>query len=234
MLRSLLPTIAATSLAALLPVSGHGQVAWRPDDPWRWPDCSWSGPDFTCPKTYLSVNIRQGQAVLTVAVACVAPWSHVWLNADAHQTIRQWLDGDAASGEGGVCIALAPTVDEVVVTPLGGHCGYPGSIASMPGFGERLRRGGSARIELAGCHARIDTLGFGGIALRFADGYGLGDSYAQGYFYGVYDGFGDREVGGTGASVFRIGDYNTFHYRVEILANGSAQWRSPDLRDDRP
>jgi len=40
----------------------------------------------------------------------------------------------------------------------------------------------------------MHTQAFGGIALRFADGHGFGDSYAEGHFYGVNDGFGSRAV----------------------------------------
>jgi len=74
-----------------------------------------------------------------------------------------------------------------------------------PGKDVVLRRGsGSATTVLTGCHARIGDVAFGGIALDFADGYGFGDSYASGYFYGVYDGFGRDRVSPTGASLWQI------------------------------
>ena len=76
-------------------------------------------------------------------------------------------------------------------------------------------------------------MAFGGIALDFADGYGFGDSYATGYFYGVYDGYGRGTVRPTHASVWQISQFNTYHYRVEILADGSPDWRADFPEEDR-
>ena len=69
---------------------------------------------------------------------------------------------------------------------------------------------------------------YGGIVLDFADGYGFGDSYAIGFFYGVYDGFRSDGVRPFGASVYALSEFNTYHYRVEILANGRGDWRWGD------
>jgi hypothetical protein len=203
------------------------QAAWRLGRAAGWPECRARRDEGTCPVFYLNAATRGGDANLSVDASCTAPGQHEWGRADAHQTIRQWLDAEAEHGAGAVCIPLGREVDEIIVTSLGGHCGYGGSEANAPGAGGRLRRGGPSQLTLTGCHARIGTQGFGGIALRFADSYGFGDSYAEGYFYGVYDGFGRVAVGGTGASVFQIAEFNTFHYRIQILAGGSPDWRQP-------
>ena len=125
---------------------------------------------------------------------------------------------------------LAGKVDEVRVTSLGGHCGYEDGEVNTPGPDITLKRGryDPAGIALIGCHARVGDVRFGGVALDFADGYGFGDAYAAGHFYGVYDGFKNRGVGKTGGSVWQISQYNTFHYRVEILARGCANWSRID------
>lgn len=188
-----------------------------------WPRCR-SSRDDGCPQLYLNVVTSQGDAALSVERRCRAPWRHRWGRADARQTIRQWLDGRAAGASGGVCIPLSDRVDEVRISSLGGHCGYGDGEARAPAVGASLRRGGPGAVSLAGCHAAVGDTAFGGIALRFADGYGFGDAYARGYFYGVYDGFGRRGIGPTGASVWRISAFNTFHYRIEILARGWAGW----------
>lgn len=221
--------LAAVAVAPLVmfaaPEPETAQVAWRLGQAGGWPECQARRDEDSCPVLYLNAATRGGDAVLSLDQTCSAAWRHEWGRADAHQTIRQWLDAKAEHGAGGVCIPLASDVDEIIVTSLGGHCGYEGCEANAPGTGGRLRRGGASRLMLTGCHASIETQRFGGIALRFADSYGLGDSYAEGYFYGVYDGFGGAAVGGTGASVFQIAEYNTFHYRIQILAGGSADWR---------
>lgn len=197
-----------------------------------WPQCFAAGEDDNCLPLYLNVTTAQGSASLTVERTCTSDWRHAWRQADARQAIRQWIDGAAASASGALCIPLSNQVTEVRAVPLGGHCGYAGMEINTPGPGGVMRQGGLASLSLIGCHARIQDLTFGGVALRFADGYGFGDSYATGYFYGVYDGFGNRAVGPTGASVWRISDFNTFHYQVEILAGGSPDWRQPLPEED--
>ncbi len=190
-----------------------------------WGSCR--GRDGTC-SWFLNVAIRQGGAALKVEDACRGTWRHAWGRRDARNDIAQWLDAEAAAGAAILCIPLAPEVDEIRATSAGGHCGYPEGLASAPDPSITLRAGlglpGSA--VLAGCHARIGAQDFGGIALDFADSYGFGDSYAAGYFYGVYDGFGETRVGATEASVWQISRFNTYHYRVEILAKGSPDWRA--------
>ena len=192
-----------------------------------WPRCT--GEDDACTR-YLNVVTDQGTARLSVDRSCSSGWRHEWRRADAHQTIRQWLAADAGNGRGGLCVPLDSTVDEIRITSIGGHCGYEDSAANTPGPDATLRRGRSApaNLTLTGCHARIGDQRFGGVALDFADGYGFGDTYAAGHFYGVYDGFKNRAVGRTGGSVWRISQYNTFHHRVEILAHGSANWGETD------
>jgi hypothetical protein len=218
---------AGTLLMLSAPEPGATQRAWRFGPAGPWPECDTGRDEASCPILYLNAATHGGDAVLSVDRACTAAWRHEWRTPDAHQTIRQWLDAEAEPGAGAVCIPLGRKVDEIVVTSLGGHCGYEGSEANAPGASGRLRRGGGNRLTLTGCHARIATQRFGGIALRFADSYGFGDSYTEGYFYGVYDGFGRAAVGGTGASVFQIAAFNTFHYRIQILAGGSGDWRQP-------
>ena len=193
------------------------------------------GEDDTCSRVYLNVATREGEAHLSVDQACGSGWRHAWSRADARRTIRQWLDGQAALGAGSLCIALDGRVDEIRITSIGGHCGYDGGEANAPGPNRVLRAGyGENRsATLAGCHASIGEMAFGGIALDFADGYGFGDSYATGYFYGVYDGFGRDTVSPTDASVWQISQFNTYHYRVEILADGSPDWRADFPEEDR-
>lgn len=225
--------LAASVLILGLPAPLGAQLPWQPRDPGDWPVCpQWR--DEPCPLLYLNVTTRQGEARLRVETACRGPWRHAWGQPDARQTIVQWLGTEAAEGEGGLCIPLAPEVNEILVTPLGGHCGYEGGEANAPGPGGRLWRGGPGRLALSGCHARVGPQAFGGIALRFADRYGFGDAYAEAHFYGVYDGFGSRAVGGTGASILRIADFNSFHYRIEILAGGSPGWRQPFFEESGP
>jgi hypothetical protein len=190
--------------------------------------------DDDCPRFYLNVAARQGEARFSVDRTCRGGWRHAWSRADARHRVRQWLDGRAAAGAGGLCIALAPQVDEVRIAPLGGHCGYEDGEANQPAPGVTLKAGyrGRHAATVAGCHARIGGQGFGGVALRFADGYGFGDAYATGYFYGVYDGFGRGRIRPTDASVWRISQFNTYHYRVEVLANGSPDWRADFMEEN--
>lgn len=198
-----------------------------------WPRCQPRRDDDGCPGIYLNVVIAQGYAAFAVTRRCRGYWRHRWGRSDARQTIRQWLDGSAAGATGSLCIPLGDRVTEIRVSPLGGHCGYGDGQVSASGAAGVLRRGGPGVLTLSGCHARIGEAGFGGIALSFADGYGFGDAYASGYFYGVYDGFGRRRVGPTRASVWRISEFNTFHYRVDILAGGRAGWGWDDDDDRR-
>ncbi|MBK1669803.1 hypothetical protein CKO28_17335 [Rhodovibrio sodomensis] len=224
-MRPPLSCIGAAALAGLL----GAPAAFAQDG---WPRC-WRADD--CPAVFLSVTTVRGDARLAVSRACAGDWWHVWGRADARETIRQWLDDRAATGQGSLCIPLHPQVDEIRVTPTGGHCGeteWPEiARANRPGPGAVLRRGygGAATATVTGCHARIGNaelgeLRYGGVALDFADGYVFGDSYADGYFYGVYDGFGRGRVRPFGATVAAISEFNTYHYRVEIRANGSAAW----------
>jgi len=218
---------AAPLILFVAPEPDSARVAWRFGQAGGWPECHARRDEGTCPVLYLNAATRSGDAVLSVDQTCTAAWRHEWGRADAHQAIRQWLDAKAEHGAGAVCIPLGREVDQIIVTSLEGHCGYRDPEANALGAGDRLRRGGASRVTLTGCHARIGTQSFGGIALRFADSYGFGDSYAEGYFYSVYDGFGWAAVGGTGASVFQIAEFNTFHYRIQILAGGSPGWRQP-------
>ena len=223
----LTPGLAAAGLLLAVLTAMHDAAAADT----AWPRCRPSRDDG-CPRLYLNVVTSQGDAALTVERRCRGHWRHRWGRADARQTIRQWLDARAAGAMGGVCIPLEDRVNEIRVSSLGGHCGYGDGEVAAPAIGAGLRSGGPGAITLAGCHARIGEAAFGGIALRFADGYGFGDAYAAGYFYGVYDGFGRRGVGSTGASVWRISEFNTFHYRIEILACGHAAWGWNDDDDD--
>ncbi len=205
-----------------------------------WPRCS-RGDE--CPDAYLNVVTRQGDARLSIGPSCTGAWRHVWGERDARQTIRQWLNGDAASASGSLCIPLPPQVDEIRITPTGGHCGEQGGtvfiFASRPGANVVLRRsyGGASSVTLPGCHARIGNaeigeVAYGGVALDFSDGYSFGDSYAAGYFYGVYDGFGQGRVRPFGATVYAISEFNTYHYRVEILAHGQDGWTWGNTEDN--
>ena len=223
----------AMALACLI----TAQVAAAEDG---WPRCS---RDDDCPGLYLNVVTRQGDARLTVDGSCAAAWRHVWRERDARQTIVQWLDAEAARASGSLCIPLHPDADEIRVASTGGHCGEQAApeiaFASQPGGDVVLRRsyGGPASVTLPGCHARIGNaeigeVTYGGVALDFADGYGFGDSYAAGYFYGVYDGLGQSRVRPFDASVYAISEFNTYHYRVEILARGRNDWTWGNTEDN--
>ena len=206
-----------------------------------WPSC-WRDDD--CYGFFLNVTTVRGDARLSVSRVCTGAWRHVWHKKDARETIRQWLDEAAATARGSLCIPLHPQVDEIHVAPTGGHCGetdFPETAAAnRPGNGAVLRRGygGVASASFEGCHARIGpspdeiAVAYGGVALDFADGYVFGDSYADGHFYGVYDGFGRGRVRPFGASVAAISEFNTYHYRVEILANGRENWTWGDNEDN--
>lgn len=222
----------AMALACL--ISTHVAVAEE-----SWPRCS---RDDDCPDTYLNVVTRQGDARLSIGPSCAGAWRHVWGKRDAHQTIMQWLDAGAATASGSLCIPLHPDVNEIRIVSTGGHCGEQGmpeiSFASKPGSGAVLRRsfGGASAVVLPGCHARIGNseigeVAYGGVAFDFSDGYGFGDSYAAGYFYGVYDGFGQGRVRPFDATVYAISEFNTYHYRVEILARGQDGWRWDNTED---
>ena len=205
-------------------------------------DCGGFGP---CDETFLNVVTYHGNANFSVGKSCAGSWRHVWQRSDARQTIRQWLGDAAGSGSGSLCIPLHPDVSEIRVSSTGGHCGFGEddllTVANAPGNGGILRLGfgGGSSIDLAGCHAGIgnDELGrvtYGGIVLNFADGYGFGDSYATGFFYGVYDGFRSGGVQPFGATVYALSEFNTYHYRIDILVNGQGDWRwGEDRGSDR-
>lgn len=217
----------ARSLAVALTVIASAAQA----EPW--PSCS-AGESGVCPPAFLRVVTRGGDAVLSVEAACAGDWVHLWGSDDAHAEIRQWLDGAWSRGEGVLCLPIADEVDEVRVVPLVSHCSFEGiDVVSAPPSGGVLRRASARVLVVRGCHARVETMRFGGIAFLFADGYGFGDAYAADFFYGVYDGFGARAVGGTESAIFRIADFNTHRYRVEILAGGSSAWSLRPRGDDR-
>ena len=205
-----------------------------------WPRC-WRDDD--CPGFFLNVTTSQGDAKVSVRRACEGQWRHVWGRSDARNTIRQWLEGEAAGASGSLCIPLHPDVDEIRVISTGGHCGEAGlpdiAWANEPGADVVLRRGtgAAASATFEGCHARIGNseiseVAYGGVALRFSDGYVFGDSYAETDFYGVYDGFGPSSVKPFGASAAAISEFNTYHYRIEILANGRDGWRWGDQEEN--
>lgn len=222
---------AALTLTANTPAEGAG-----------WPRCN-AGRDDDCPPVYLNVVTRQGDARVSVERSCRADWRHDWGRNDARRTIRQWLAEDAPRGAGALCVQLGRQVDEIRIVSTGGHCGETATSpetasANKPGPDIILRRGyGSGSVAtLPGCHATIGTgeaeIAYGGIALDFADGYGFGDSYARGHFYGVYDGFGQGKVRPFRADLRAISEFNTFHYRVEVLANGRAILRGPSHEEN--
>lgn len=228
-----LKAIAVLALAAVLSTPAGAQ----PNS--GWPQCF---RDDDCPELYLNVTTRQGDAAFSVGKTCTGQWRHVWGKRDAHQTIMQWLHASAATASGSLCIPLHPGVDEIRIASTGGHCGEATALeiafASEPGGNAVLRRsfGGAASVTLPGCHARIGAaeigqIAYGGIALDFSDGYGFGDSYADGHFYGVYEGFGQGRVRPLGASIYAISEFNTYHYRVEILARGQDGWTWDNTED---
>lgn len=226
-------------LLALLALMGTGASPEAATLTEGWPGCR--GEDG-CSALYLNVTTRQGNATVSVDRACAASRRHTWRRRDARQVIVQWLDAAAGRARGSLCIPLHPEIDEIRITSAGGHCGEQAvpeiASASLPGGNAVLRRasGRPATVTLPGCHARIGNaqageMAYGGIALNFSDGYGFGDSYAAGHFYGVYDGFGGDSVRPFGASVYAISEFNTYHYRVEILAHGRDDWMW-DTRED--
>ena len=207
-----------------------------------WPRC---GRDDDCPGFYLNITTWQGDAKLSVGRSCLSGRRHVWGERDARETIQQWFDDNAADGQGRLCIPLHPEVDEIRITSTAGNCGHGGddviAAASKPGRDVVLHRsgGGNASAVLPGCHATIGNeeigqVAYGGVALDFSDGYGFGDSYARDYFYGVYDGFGQGRVKLFNVGVYAISEFNTYHYRVEILARGRDDWTwGSQMENDR-
>lgn len=198
-----------------------------------WPDCKPRGEDDDCPRYHLNITLRQGEARFRVDTQCRGTWRHAWRRADARRWIWQWTGDRAARGTGSLCIPLAEQVDLIRVKPAGGRCGYSVGDKNRPGPAFTLNRGGVSQTTLSGCHAGVGDQTFGGIALDFADGYGFGDSYATGHFYGVYDGFRRGGVAPFGTPLQEISRHNTYHYRVEILANGRTGWRAEFMEDDR-
>ena len=107
-----------------------------------------------------------------------------------------------------------------------------------PDDGAVLRRPWRGSVTVSGCHARISdllsdelALRFGGVAFRFADGFGLGDSYVAGTFYGVYDAFGDDGLSPFNEPVFKIAEYNTHLFDVDVLDGRGRPWW-PEIDDD--
>ena len=213
--------------AALLVMALSGTTRAEP-----WPQCFGADGD-SCPPIHLNVVTAAGNATVSVDPECRGDRVHLWGDDDARADIRQWLDGAWERGRGALCIPLTDAVDEIRITPLASHCSFEGVAVGPVGAGGVLERRRSRPLVLAGCHAQLDTMRFGGVALVFSDGFGFGDAYAEGFFYGVYDGFGPRIVAGTDAAVFRLSDFNTQRYRVEILAAGSKRWTYPPRGDDR-
>lgn len=184
-----------------------------------------------CAERYFNAVTDHGNVELSIDSRCLTAWRHVWGERDARRTIRQWLDKEADGATGGVCIPVDERVTGFRVTSLGGHCGYAQGTANEPRANMTLRPGHADRPIVTGCHATLAGARFGGIALRFADGYGLGDSYLRGYFYGVYDGFGEETVAPFGKSVFTLAEHNTYRYRIELMA-GTRPWQ-PNRESDR-
>ncbi|WP_298307393.1 hypothetical protein [uncultured Erythrobacter sp.] len=206
-----------------------------------WPACRMTG-EHNCPPQWLNIRLQQGDARITVTRSCRSDWTHRMGRNDARRTIRQWFEGDIAGAFGLLCVRLPSHADKVEIASLGGHCGegdlepLPHTF-SLPGKGATLVRGarfgssGIGSVTLPGCHARIGdaeigSVAYGGIFLRFADGYGFGDSYADRYFYGVYDGFGTGNVHPFGTGLTAISQFNTYHYAIRITASGrDVRWR---------
>jgi len=195
-----------------------------------WGGCWWGDE---CSRQYLNITIRQGNATLSRGYTCLGAWRHVWGMADARGTIRQWLNDNAAFASGSLCVLLPAEVGEIRITSLSGHCGQEvdgiTARASKPSRNVVLRRTFGSAITLPGCHVRMGNgedgaISFGGIALDFADGYGFGDSYARGFFYSIYDGFGTSRVRPFGVDLRAIGEFNTYHYRIEIPGMGYGGW----------
>lgn len=199
----------------------------------EWPHCFSGGEHDRCPDYYLNAVTDHGNVELTVGTQCLTAWRHEWERRDARRTIVQWLDSVADRASGGVCVPLDYRVTEIQASSLGGHCGHQYGEANQPGADVVLRQGGVHRAILVGCHATLADTRFGGIALRFADTYGIGDSYLKQYFYGVYDGFGQETVAPFGATVFALAEHDTYHYRIEILAGRDTPWRPANRENDR-
>jgi hypothetical protein len=204
-----------------------------------WPYCS--DADICVPK-YLNVGDAAGQRS-AVDRPKLFWWLGTCLGCSGRAPHAATVDERRlAVGRGMFCVALHPDVDQVRVTSQGGHCGEPGLpelvSASRPGPDIILRSSVSLQATpfSLGCQRHDRTgdekeVAYGGVALNFADGYGFGDSYAAGLFYGVYDGFGLGRVRPFQATVAAISEFNTYHYRVEVLADGRADWTWP-VRDD--
>ena len=218
--------LGAMALAVLLSMPAAAMA----DDGWG--GCWWGGD---CDRRYLNITTRQGNATLSIGYSCLGAWRHVWGRPDARGTISQWLNADAAFASGSLCVELPAEIHEVRVISMGGHCGQEVDgvtvRASKPGGNTVLRRafGAGNTVSLPGCHVRMGigedgAISHGGIALDFADGYGFGDSYARGFFYSIYDGFGARGVRPFGVDLRAIGEFNTYHYRIEIPAMGHGGW----------
>lgn len=206
--RGLLAAAAATALGVW-----HGvAVPERDDDPADRP-------------LYLQVVTQHGRAEFRLLRACSSGRVHRWGRNDASDGIRQWLNKRAETAANRICVRLDERVGEVRITPLGGHCGDEFGIAAAPDDGAVLRRSQASTASVSGCHAALAETRFGGIALRFADGFGVGDSYVAGIFYGAYDAFGKGRLAPVGAALFRIADLNTHHFRIDIRDRRGRTWQ---------
>lgn len=206
--RTLLVTAAATALGVW-----HGAALPERDD------------DSADRPLYLQVVTQQGRADFRLLSTCPRGRVHRWGRSDATGRIRQWLDGAAQRAAYRLCLRLDGRVREVRITPLGGHCGEAFGRVEPPDEGAVLRRPRVITARVSGCHATLADTRFGGIALRFADGFGVGDSYVAGVFYGAYDAFGRGRLAPVGVALFRIADFNTHHFRVEIRDRRGRPWR---------
>ncbi|GAB5377773.1 MAG: hypothetical protein AcusKO_42350 [Acuticoccus sp.] len=113
---------------------------------------------------------------------------------NAQRKVMQWLNDRADRGYGSLCVVLRPDVTEIRIISSGGHCGEEATSAlasaNRPGPDVILRRSYPSAAtafpaRLPRHHRqRRDTVEYGGIALNFSDGFGFGDSYAAGLFYG--------------------------------------------------
>ena len=187
---------------------------------------------------YLNILTRQANAEFAVGRYCQRGRLHKWGERDASDSIRQWLHDDADVASHRICIRLDDRVAEVRITPIGGHCGHEFAAAMEPDDGAVLRRPWRGSVTVSGCHASISdllsdelALRFGGVAFRFADGFGLGDSYVAGTFYGVYDAFGDDGLSPFNEPVFKIAEYNTHLFDVDVLDGRGRPWW-PEIDDD--
>lgn len=211
---------------------------------------SFYGSTEDCPHIhYVVITTDNGMARVQVSPSC-GIWifnsnitkTHYWGGADAIRDIINQTVNEAGTGvdhSSVLCIQTTNNIDEVTIEPAGGSCAESTAetdLVSREDFSPAVtlsKEDGTTSATLTGCRAHLHyeppaeitdrtTINhyWGGINLVFADAYGYGDSYHDGYFYTVFDGDGyGAPMGDTWGA---LTTYESYRYNVYIRWQGGA------------